>query len=73
MDLSLRWKNDNWPADNFIKRHLNEFYTWARDTVRWHWSADALSWQLSVDHNIFVHKHVHYQVKHRLYMPWTPS
>ena len=20
-------KNDNWPADNFIKRHLNELYT----------------------------------------------
>ena len=28
--------------------------TWARDTVRWHWSADALFWQLSTDHNIDV-------------------
>ena len=22
--------------------HLNELYTWARDTVMWHWSADTL-------------------------------
>ena len=35
----------------------------------WHWSADTLFWQLSIDHNM----DVHYQVKHRLYMPWTPS
>ena len=30
-------------------------------------------WQLSIDHNMDVHKDVHYQVKHRLYMPWTPT
>ena len=30
-------------------------------------------WQLSIDHNMDVHKDVRYQVKHRLYMPWTPS
>ena len=30
-------------------------------------------WQLSVDHNMDVHKDVHYQVKHRLYTPWTPT
>ena len=28
--------------------------TWVRDTVRWYWSADTLSWQLSIDHNIDV-------------------
>ena len=28
--------------------------TWARDTVRWYWSADTLFWQLSIDHNIDV-------------------
>ena len=31
-------------------RHLSELYTWARDTVRWHWSADILfgSCQLTI-------------------------
>ena len=29
-------------------------------------------WQLSIDHNMDIHKDVHYQVKQRLYMPWTP-
>ena len=28
--------------------------TWARDTVKWYWSADTLFWQLSIDHNIDV-------------------
>ena len=28
--------------------------TWARDTVKWYWSADTLFWQLSIDHNINV-------------------
>lgn len=39
-------KTNNWPADNF----KNELYTWAHDTVRWHWSADAIfdSYQLSI-------------------------
>ena len=27
---------------------------WARDTVRWYWSADTLFWQLSIDDNIDV-------------------
>ena len=26
--------------------------TWARDMVKWYWSADTLFWQLSIDHNI---------------------
>jgi len=45
MNLSL-WsvKTNNCPANNFKKHkfHLNELYTLARDTVRWHWSADTL-------------------------------
>ena len=28
--------------------------TWARDTVRWYWSADTPFWQLSIDDNIDV-------------------
>ena len=28
--------------------------TWARDTVRWYWSADTLFWQMSIDPNIDV-------------------
>ena len=44
MDLILlSVKTNIWSADNFEKTlHLNELYTWACDTVRWHWSADAL-------------------------------
>ena len=45
MDLSL-WsiKTNKWSADNFKKTiHLNKLYTWTRDTVRWHWSADTLT------------------------------
>ena len=42
-------------------------YNWARDTVMWHLSADTLFWQLLIDYNV----NVHYQVKHRPYMPWT--
>ena len=30
------------------------YSTWARDTVRWYWSADVLFWQLSIDDNIDV-------------------
>ena len=29
----------------------------------------AVNWPINME----VHKDVHYQVKHRLYMPWTPS
>ena len=34
--------------------------TWARDTVKWYWSAGTLFWQLSIDQNIDV-QCVHYQ------------
>ena len=27
---------------------------WARDTVKWYWSAGTLFWQLSIDQNIDV-------------------
>ena len=42
--------------------------TSAHHTGMWYYSARTLFWQLSIDHNI----DVHYQVKHRLYMPLTP-
>ena len=50
--LGLRFPcNDRTDEVNFKKiRHLSELYTWARDTVRWHWSADILfgSCQLTI-------------------------
>ena len=30
----------------------------ACDTIMWHWSADSLFWQLSIDHNMNIHYHV---------------
>ena len=36
MDPSRRSiKINNWSVDNFKTCHLNEFYTWARDEVRY--------------------------------------
>ena len=37
--------------------------TWARNTVRWYWSADTLFWQLSIDDNIDVQSA----------FPWAPK
>ena len=52
MDLSLQSiKTIKWSADNFKKTcHPNELYTWACDTVRWHWSTGTLfdSCQLTI-------------------------
>ena len=73
MDLSLRSiKTNNWPADNFKKTHqLNESYTWAIQSCD---TGQRMPfWQLKIEHNIYVHKDVHYHVKHRLHMPWTPG
>ena len=45
VDQSLRSiKTNNWSADNLKKKtcQLNEFYTQAHNTLRWHWSADTL-------------------------------
>ena len=72
MDLSL-WsiKTDNWSVDNFKNtRHLNELSPrYGHVTL----ISGYPFWQLSIDHNMNVHKDVHYQVKNRLYMPWTSS
>ena len=62
MDLSL-WsiKTKNWSVDNFKTHHLNELlHCSPRYSQRWHWSADTPFWQLSIDHNMDVHKDVHY-------------
>ena len=74
MDLSL-WsiKINNWSADNF-KKHFTlmscklEPVIQSCDIGQWY-----PFWQLSIDHNINVHKDVHYQIKHTLYMSWTPN
>ena len=52
-------------------RHLNELYTWAHDTVRWHWLADAFFDSCQYWPYMDVHKDVHYQGKHRL--SWTAA
>ena len=31
---------------------FSEFYTSTRDTIMGYWSADTLSWQLSIDHEM---------------------
>ena len=71
MDLSLRSiKANNWSSDNLKTLHFNEFLSprYVHLTPVGGYSF----WQLSVDHNIDVHKDVHYQV-HKLLMPWTPT
>ena len=65
MDLSLRSiETNNWSVDNFKKQwvvHLRLQYNQVTLV------SGCPFWQLSVDHNMDVHKDVHYQVKHRLY------
>ena len=67
----------NWTETNLVMRSKPQ------NTVFWWWENLDLSlrsikpitgqqmpfWQLSIDHNM----DVHYQVKHRFYMPWTTS
>ncbi len=36
---------------------FDELYTWARYVVMWYWSADALFWQLPIDHNMDDHNY----------------
>ena len=61
MILSLRSiRTNNCSADN-CKKHFTTLV------------CGYPSWQLSIDHNMDVYKDVQYQVKHRLYMSWTPS
>ena len=66
-------KTNNWSADNY-KKHVTSMSCTFEPVIQ---SGDTGQhipfWQLSFDHNMDVHKGVHYQVKHRLYMPWTPS
>ena len=70
MGLSLRSiKTNNWSAINF-KKHVSSMSCTLRPSLQ---SGDTGQRQLSIDHNMDVHKDVHYQVKHRLYIPWTPS
>ena len=48
-------------------RHLNEFPQYSQVTL----VSGYPFWQLSFDHNMDVHKDVHFQLRHRLYMLWT--
>ena len=60
MDLSLRSiKKNQWSADN-----INEFPQYSQVTL----VSGYPFWQLSFDHNMDVHKDVHFQLRHRLYM-----
>ena len=62
MGLSLQSiKTNNWFMDN-----LSPWYSQVTLVSGYPF------WQLSIDHNMDVHKDVHYQLKHRLYIPWTP-
>ena len=65
----VHFKNWTWACDHLKTRNLSadtlkntrprwvDF--WVRDTVRWHWSADTLFWQLSIDHDMDVHIRLH--------------
>ena len=72
MDLSLQSnKTNNWSADNLNKNmspqldvHLSLSMLQSGDTGQ-----PYPFCQLSIDHNM----DVHYKVKHRFYMNWTPS
>ena len=64
MNLSLQsFETGNLSADNFKNTRPRWVNTWARGTVWWYWSAGALFWQLSIDHNIDV----------QLVFPWAPK
>ena len=63
MVLSLRSiKPNNCLADNF-KKHFTSMSCTPYPAIQ---SGD-------IDHNTDVYKDVQHQVKHRLYMPWTPT
>ena len=76
MDLSLQsTKTNNWSADNLKKKHVTLMsYTLELAIQSCDTGQRIPFWQLSINYNMDVHKDVQvYQVKHRLYMPWTPS
>ena len=66
-------KINNWSADNFKKKKKTPQWVvaWACITVRWHWPMDALfdSCQLTITWMSLRMS----TIKHRLYMPCTPS
>ena len=53
--------NECWPLQKNTRPRWTD--TWAHHTVRWYWSADALFWQLSIDHNIDVQYEFSYAPK----------
>ena len=65
MELSMRSiKTNNWSADNFKRRHhLNELYTWAGELYN-----GTLFDSCQIDHNMDVHKDVHYALDTQLVM-----
>ena len=74
MDLSLRSiKTNNWSAGSLKNtspqrvEHLSQRFSQVTS------GSGYPFWQLSIDNNMDVSKDVYYQVKHRLYMLWTPS
>ena len=69
----LKWvweklKANNRSTENW-KKNISPQWVGTRDrnTVMWHWSADTLVWDLSIDHNM----DVYYQIKHWLQAPNT--
>ena len=64
MDLSLWSKANNWSVDNFKEtgHHI------ISDTLE-----PAIQSGDTGQRIPFLDEDVHYQVKHRLHMPWTPS
>ena len=72
MDLSQQSiKTNNWSADNF-KEHVPSMsctFKLAKQT------GNTGQWIpfLKAVNCMFIRMHVHYQVKHRLQMSWTPS
>ena len=74
MDRSLRSiKTNNWPAVKFKKQVTSMSCTLEPAMQSGNTGQRMPLLKLSIDLNMDVHKDAHYQVKHRLYMPWTPS
>ena len=66
MNLSLQSiKTNNWSADNLKKtRQLNELYNkLSRQYSQVTLVSRCFFWQLSIEHNMDVHKDVRYQVQ----------
>ena len=61
MDLSLlSIKTKNWSVDNFKTHHLNELLYFSLRYSQVTLVSRYPFWQLSIDHNMDVHKDVHY-------------